>query len=635
MHDELLEVKAMPRYRSEWYPTIRECLERAFIVEDLRPLARVLAGVSQGKKEDLIRAILRTIAGDGLRAVFQRLHPLQQTALAETAHASFEGSFDAGRFSAKYGKEALETVRDLARGSDSLWLLFCGAGRIPDDLKARLKAFVPPPQKDRLRTLDRLPDLLYFEQKTGKVREIYPGDPPLIEGEGTPFHVRGTDRAARNNLKAVLILTEQGKIKVGPQTGHPSSAAMKAIARALDGGDWYVPGQELDEDLDDYTEIDPIQAFAWPLLLQGAGLANIEAGSLRLTRTGKAALNGDPAGTIRAIWKKWEKTTFFDEFSRVNAIRGQNSKGGRHMVSPAYRRPVINAALAGCPPGAWVSVDELGRYMVANDFLFEVTRDLWKLYISEAQYGSLGFDGFAPWSVVQGRYVLAYLFEYAATLGLVDVAYLGPNNVRDDFRRNWGTDDLPYLSRYDGLWYFRVNPLGAYALDLTPRYESVQPEASKSLKVLPNLEIVVVDRAGLSPADDLFLGAFAEKASDAVWRLTPRTLLDAAGKGTPFEDIVNFLSSRSDTPLPGTVTALLEDIGGRAARFTYEGRAHLLACEDPALVALAASDRTLSSLCLAAGERHLCILPGKEKAFAKALADLGYAVPHLKEMLDV
>ena len=32
-----------------------------------------------------------------------------------------------------------------------------------------------------------------------------------------------------------------------------------------------------------------------------------------------------------------------------------------------------------------------------------------------------------------------------------------PAGVRDDFHRNWGTDDLDYLSRYDGLLgrYFR------------------------------------------------------------------------------------------------------------------------------------------------------------------------------------
>ena len=30
------------------------------------------------------------------------------------------------------------------------------------------------------------------------------------------------------------------------------------------------------------------------------------------------------------------------------------------------------------------------------------------------------------WELLQGRFILAMLFEYAATLGLIDVAYIPP-----------------------------------------------------------------------------------------------------------------------------------------------------------------------------------------------------------------
>jgi len=51
-------------------------------------------------------------------------------------------------------------------------------------------------------------------------------------------------------------------------------------------------------------------------------------------------------------------------------------------------------------------------------------------------------------------------------------------------------------------------------------------------------------------------------------------------------------------------------------------------------VKLVASHRSLSSLCAAADDRYLCILPGKEKAFLKALTELGYVVPHLRDMIE-
>jgi hypothetical protein len=38
-------------------------------------------------------------------------------------------------------------------------------------------------------------------------------------------------------------------------------------------------------------------------------------------------------------------------------------------------------------------------------------------------------------------------------------------------------------------------------------------------------------------------------------------------------------------------------------------------------------------LCLPAGEKHILILPGKEKQFMAALARLGYMVPQLREQI--
>jgi hypothetical protein len=71
-------------------------------------------------------------------------------------------------------------------------------------------------------------------------------------------------------------------------------------------------------------------------------------------------------------------------------------------------------------------------------------RALWKL---DPQYGSLGYDGYHHWEILEGRYTLAVLFEYSGTLGLIDLDYVHPHGERDDFRDQWGDDDLDALSR--------------------------------------------------------------------------------------------------------------------------------------------------------------------------------------------
>jgi hypothetical protein len=78
------------------------------------------------------------------------------------------------------------------------------------------------------------------------------------------------------------------------------------------------------------------------------------------------------------------------------------------------------------------------------------------------------------------------LFEYAAPLGLIDIAYEHPAGARSDFKGQWGTDGLIFLSRYDGLRYFRLTSLGAFILGRVDHYESRKEEAALSLTVLPN-----------------------------------------------------------------------------------------------------------------------------------------------------
>jgi hypothetical protein len=194
--------------------------------------------------------------------------------------------------------------------------------------------------------------------------------------------------------------------------------------------------------------IGPIKAFAWPLLLQAGGLAKRNGTRLALTRAGQAALGAAPADVLRGLWQRWLRTALLDEFSRIEVIRGQSGKGKRGMTDPTERRLAIEDALMDCPPNAWLPLTELSRYMRAAGHSFEVTRNPWTLYIAEARYGSLGYDGQHAWCFLQERYLRCVVFEYAATLGMVDVAYIHPREAEADYLELWGVDELEYFSRY-------------------------------------------------------------------------------------------------------------------------------------------------------------------------------------------
>lgn len=423
--------------------------------------------------------------------------------------------------------------------------------------------------------------------------------------------VRFTEQESQANVHAVLQLCASGKLRCSEKTRRPSAATVTVVAEVLSAGD-FLPD-------------DAIAAFAWPLLIHAGGLAELAGNRLQLTARGRAALSKPAADTVRLLWRRWVSHGLIDEMSRVEAIKGQRSANVLTAVKP--RRQTVAAALATCPAGEWVTVEDLFATMQRGNLspaIARSERSLWRLYLVEPEYGSLGWAGFADWPILEGRYTLAVLFEYAATLGLLDVTYTDPAGARDDFHGNWGAEDLDSLSRYDGLRAVRINPLGAYILGRANTYQPTgAPE--RTLDVLPNLDIVALGE--IPVADRLVLDGYAERTSDRVWSLTATALLAALDTGRSLEELSRFLASRSRTDLPSTVTTLIDDVARRVGQLQDLGVVQLVECADHALATLIANDRTLRTLCQAVGDRHLAIPPEHGTTFRKRLRTLGYALP--------
>ena len=427
------------------------------------------------------------------------------------------------------------------------------------------------------------------------------------------FQTRLTEHDVQLDLRTMLELCAAGKLRCSEKTSRPSAATMRIVTENLANGDFY----------DD----DPIMAFAWPLILQAGGLAKLEGSKLQLTPKGRDALRKPPAEVLRLLWQRWLSHAVIDEFNRVEEIKGQRITNV--LTAAKTRRQTVGLALATCPPGEWIAVETLFATMQSHRMSPTVARTdraLWKLYLVDAEYGSLGYDGFHKWSILEGRYTMAVLFEYAATLGMFDVGYTEAAWARDDFRDNWGGDYIDALSRYDGLRVIRLTPLGSYILGLADEYlPAAEPAASETLKVLPNLDIVAT--GVVPPADELLLSAYAEQTSDRVWAVSARSLLSAVDSGRSLTEFIAFLTQRSEHELPGTLTTLLDDVAGRIGQLTDLGHTRLIECGDPAVATLIARDRGLRGLCRLLGDRHLAVPIDQEVKFRKAVLKLGYVLP--------
>ena len=296
----------------------------------------------------------------------------------------------------------------------------------------------------------------------GSQRDSRPG-PPLLRVlalPAGPVRIRRTAPDALSNLVAVLELAADGRLRCAAGTRRPLAATVRLVEDALVAGDYY-GGPE--GDAGDGGE--PIAAFAWPMLLQAGGLARLDGTGLQLTPRGQAVLARPSYRCVGALWERWRGSVSQDEFSRIEAIRGQRKTGT--LTSVASRRAAVAAGLAALEPGVWADVDAFFAILRTQAAPLTVTASplaRWGLYLEDPRHGSLGPAGEKAWAAVEGRYALCVLFEYAATLGVVDVAYAGPQGARGDYRDLWGADQRGSLSRYDGLTAIRVSELGAAIL---------------------------------------------------------------------------------------------------------------------------------------------------------------------------
>jgi hypothetical protein len=595
-------------------------------IRDLRPLASLLTKEVPQRKGELVALVVRFMTKPAeVRALYDKLEPLAQKAVQEATHDP-QGLLHRDKFIARYGqlpafhepspKQRSGWFEDQRSQPTRLALFFPHFDWLPTDLRKMLLGFVPTPPPFTLPTVAEPP---------ATVRQtwtVWKNQRQVEESEDIPLRIRETAREAEQDLRAVLRLVEAGRVRVTDKKRQPTAASIKAMAEVLSGGDFYTA-----EDEDEYKDQPAfdlkIKAFAWPMLLQAGGLAQRSGDNLALAPAGRKALTGSAAEVIRAIFRKWRTSTLLDEFSRIEAIKGQGKSG---LSALAGRRKAVLDALAACPAGAWFRVDDYFRFVQATGRDFVLAHRPYDLYIGSHYYGNLGYDSSDTWEQLQGRYILAVLFEYLATLGLVDVGYLPPQGAREDYGDRWGTDDLSCLSSYDGLLYVRINPLGAWCLGLAERYEPPAVPVVDVLQVLPNLEIVVT-KPPLPASASLLLDRFAEPQSEGVWKLTPAKLLAVLEEGGSLDELEEFLNSHSTAALPHTVEVFLRDQRERAGRLRDLGMARLIECADATLAQMLAGDPQLRGKCHLAGERWLVFRMEDEAAVRRGLRRLGHILP--------
>ena len=584
-------------------PTLEDGLMNYIDARGARNLARH-ANETVPTRKAAAEFIEKYLAGDGLKSLWERLDELQKAAVAEVVHSK-STHFPDDHFAAKYGVDPQWSIEDKQGPNTipSLLGFFFYSGIMPDDLKERLKAFVPKPDSIRIKTWEKLPAACDIPSTTS-------------DDKGTravPLVVHAAEAVAQRELISVLRLIDSGNVSVSVETRRPSAASVKALTQILEGGDFYpvIPDENAG----------PIRAFSWPLIVQVGRLAELSGTKLRLTKAGRNALSRPAGETLLGLWSMWNYTNTMDELSRIEIIRGQRSEPSLTLVS--LRRRAVADTLGRCPPGSWISLDVFYRFMRACGNDLTVVENARDLYIGNQRDGA--FDREDRETILNKCWLMAFLLEYAVTLGVIDAALIPPAGARCNYRKLWDTDNPVYFSRYDGLMYLRITALGAYFLGIEYEYRPAPMERKPVLRILPNLEITAIG-AELERADRIALDTYALPVSDLVWQLNKSKLLTAIQEGRPIAEVREFLDARSIGTIPDTVIRFLDDIEQRAAKLQDRGPARLIECSDAALAVLIAGDSRTRKHCIPAGEHHFVVPSSSEGAFKRALLKLGCCI---------
>lgn len=152
------------------------------------------------------------------------------------------------------------------------------------------------------------------------------------------------------------------------------------------------------------------------------------------------------------------------------------------------------------------------------------------------------------------------MFEYTATPGLIDVAYVHPDSNRLDFTDQGIKDnDAP-----------------------------ADEETPPLFQVRPDLEIELTGKP--MPADRIMLDQFAKPVAADVWKITLDKILRAIEEDQTIDEFYAFLALKADRGLPVEVEWPFDDAKNRSAAMEEIGSARLIRCRPQALAEMIGTD---------------------------------------------
>jgi len=556
-------------------------------------IARVMFSSNQGQSQ--------------LELLFSKLGPIEQAYVSEVLYQ--RPAADLVLFALKYSAQptfSIPTESDSHLRQLTLINLFVFINQLPatavkfmtQELADNLISFVPPPPADELRAL---------------------AEPVKIKPEA-PFVIHASEFIAPDELSSILAQLASAPANTNAGGAGSAQKSIEDIDAALIGGDFFdswrakmkktgVRGHK------------SIRGHAWGSLLCVAKLAKIRDNKYQLMNAGHQATQAAPAVTLKQIWNSWLKTNVYDEAQRISSLSGYIKTN--KLNKPSARRRIIVSALQTCPVNQWIKFDDFFWMLFIRSTGFTLS----------SSFASFEYEGrminevcspFMLHKVLERSYLLAFLFEYAATLGIIDIAFHPPGDMRNTLNSTGEKVAPVCVSVYDGLSCFRINPLGAYILGLTATYEICVPAIAKKIHLGPGLKIKLAPDPANKPVAAL-LKRFATTTAPDHFTLSMDKALETVASGSSVS-VIALLLEQSGEPVPPEMQAWIAELDRRTGMLTITGETRLIECATEDLALDVAYEWKTKYLCKIAGPTTVAVPARSEQSFRDVLMDLGYPI---------
>jgi hypothetical protein len=568
-----------------------------YFLEDL--IQELLGKVSVPNRAAQVRLLAEALERrETLRSLWERLRHEEQEAVRLSLYNN--GKLDLITYEALYGdppEKGFSGLYGYRRKPQYLKLFFLSGWELPIEMIEPLKEWVDPPQPFQPRGLLDLPPRV-----SG------------LRGE-LALSVVETEQAVWHDFTALLRLAQKGTFKISETTHMPSAGAVRVMQKELLVLDYYDVG-------DVARAADTIRPVGLTFALLAGGLAKVEGSTLVPTRVGLEWLAQPSAAALRDAFDGWVESSFLDEIRRIGSLRGFQSSGAE-FTNPVTRRRAILSAFKHYPPGEWIQVEEFFKTikLCGHNFLVEPKNTT---AIQVQGYGLLDNATYHTyWRAVNGQYVLVLLMEYLAAFGAIDFGCIDPHLAQYDLGGLGEYVQHPF-SRYDGLVYFRLTPLGLYLLGQREDYAPAERlDAQQSgLEFAGGLLIGLRRPETLNPNDRAMLERFAEKLTDEVYRLDGKRAIEASEQGLKLSEALNFLQRKAGLDAPQEVQDFFERLKKRSQVLARKNDAVLYQVKDVELMKSLLKDDVLGELCVLAEDHQLVVPVKHEAAFRRRLHEL-------------